>query len=434
MQIAALRPLAALFLIPAFYLLTLEQLKRAKTLTMLLGLLTLWMVIQLVPLPPPIWHNLPDREALAELDRLAGLEGAWRPISWVPARGWNALASLAVPVAALMLAFALRANTRMLLLIIVGVGLLDSALGLLQVISGRTSPLYYYAVTNRGLPVGIFANENHSAVLSAVVLLIVARLATTSKSAKEPAWLRLSYPPIFIVVLLSALVSGSRAGLVMSILALLSSSLMAWASFTASRRRKRRRKFERWIAARPRSLLLIFLGVIGLLILAFIGLERAPGFEDISSQNAFEDLRWRLWPSLEQMIGTHWLLGIGFGSFEELYHVYEPNALLIPSYVNQAHNDWAQLVVEGGLPALVLLALLLGWIAISFTRLLVRGEQSLMDLVFWGAVVAIFCAASIVDYPLRTAIFQSIGTWLLFAMALEEAEQPQSHKPKRATS
>ena len=434
MQIAALRPLAALFLIPAFSFLSFEQLKQAKTLVLLLALLTLWMAIQLVPLPPSVWQNLPDREALVALDDAAGLEGAWRPISWVPSRGWNALTSLVVPISALLIALAMRANARMLLLIIVGIGLLDSTLGLLQVIGVRSSPLYFYAITNRGLPVGIFANENHSAVLSAIVLLVVARLAATSKSEKEPAWLRLSYAPIFVIILLSALVSGSRAGLVMSVLALLAAALIAWTSVTASRRRRRQGHVEQWIATHPRSLLLIFLGVIGLLIAAFIGLERAPGFEDLFSQNAIEDIRWKLWPVLEQLIGTHWLFGIGFGSFEELYHINESNALLLPSYVNQAHNDWAQLVIEGGLPVVTLLVALFGWIVGSLGVLLNRSAQVLRDLVFWGAIVAILCAASIIDYPLRTPIFQIVGIWLLCALVLERSEQPQLDRSNRTTS
>ena len=432
-QIAALRPMAALFLLPALYFLNFEQLKRAKMLVLLFTLLMLWMIFQLVPLPPAMWQSLPGREALVELGRLAEFDQAWRPISWVPARGWNALASLVVPIVALLLALAMRANAWMLLLIIVGIGLLDSVLGLFQVISGRTSPLYFYAVTNRGLPVGIFANENHSAVLSALVLLVVAKLAATCKSAKEPAWLRLTYPPTFVVVLLSALVSASRAGLVMSVLALIAASFIAWASLTASRRRNKQGKLERWITSHPRSLLLAFLGVIGVLIASFIGLERAPGFEDIFSQNAFEDLRWRLWPLLEQMIGTHWLFGIGFGSFEEFYHIHEPNALLYASYLNQAHNDWAQFVIEGGLPAIALLAMLLGWIATSIGALLIRSQMPLRDLVFWGAIFAIFSATSIIDYPLRTGILQLVGTWLLLAIVLERSEQPRPKELKQAT-
>lgn len=421
-QIAALRPLAALLLIPALYYLSLVELRRAKALLLLLALTATWMALQLVPLPPTLWQSLPGRDLVADLDRLVGLEDSWRPISLVPSRGWNALASLIVPAAALLLALAMRASPRMLLLLVAGLGLFDALWGLLQVISGSSSPLYIYAVTNRGSPVGIFANENHSAVFSAIILLVIARLGVTAKALNEAAWLRLAYAPAYVIVLLSVLVSGSRAGLAMSILALGVSGLMAWLALASSRRSRRQGKLERWLAAHPRTLLAVFAAVIAALLGAFFGLERAPGFEDIFTKNPIEDLRWRLWPILEQMIGTYWLLGIGFGSFEEFYHIYEPTALLFPNYVNQAHNDWAQFVIEGGFPAFAILLALLGWTALSLRALLRHETFAIGRLVFWGAIIAILCAASIVDYPLRTPAFQLVATWLLLSLSLERAE------------
>ncbi len=419
-QIAALRPIAAIFLIPALYYLSLAHLRDAKMLCWLLGLLAAWMALQIVPLPPSVWQSLPGRDVIAGLDQAVGLEENWRPISFVPSRGWNALASLIVPVCALLLALSLRASPRVLLLLIAGVGLVDSLLGLLQVISGPSSPLHFYAITNRGSPVGLFANENHSAVFSSLVLIVIARLGATSKAIKEAAWQRLAYPPVFLVVLLSVLVSGSRAGLAMAILALLASGMVVWLARVPKKGKRRRAgAIEGWLVSHPRSLLVIFALVMAGVISAFFGLERAPGFEDIFTQNPFEDLRARLWPVLEQMIGTFWLLGVGFGAFEEFYHIYEPTALLLPNYVNQAHNDWAQLVIEGGLPATALLVALLSWTALSLLALLRCGSFGLGRLIFWGAILAILCAASIVDYPLRTPAFQLVGVWLLLALALE---------------
>jgi hypothetical protein len=327
-----------------------------------------------------------------------------------------------VPLAALLLALSTRANPRILLLLVAGLGLFDALLGLLQVISGRGSPLYFYAVTNRGSPVGIFANENHSAVFSAITLLMIARLGVTAKAVKEAPWLRLAYPPAFVIVLLAVLVSGSRAGLAVAILSLVASGIMVWLALASARSGRRGRRIEKWLAAHPRTLLLVFAGVIGGLLGAFFGLERAPGFEDIFTKNPIEDLRWQLWPLLEQMIGTYWLLGTGFGSFEEFYHIYEPTELLLPNYVNQAHNDWAQLVIEGGLPAIGILIVLIGWIAVSLRALLRAENFALGRLIFWGAAIAILCAASIVDYPLRAPVFQLVAVWLLLALALETSE------------
>ena len=238
-QIAALRPLAALFLVPAFYYLSLAHLREARVLVGLLGLLAVWLALQIVPLPPSVWQGLPGRDVIAELDRAVGLEDNWRPISFVPSRGWNALASLVVPAAALLLALSMRASPRMLLLLVASLGLFDALLGLMQVISGRGSPLYFYAVTNRGSPVGIFANENHSAVFSAITLLVIARLGATSKALKEAPWLRIAYPPAFVIVLLAVLVSGSRAGLAMAILSLIASGLMTWLALASARSGRR---------------------------------------------------------------------------------------------------------------------------------------------------------------------------------------------------
>ena len=421
-QISALRPLAAMFLIPALYYLRLEHLRDAKVLAILLGLLGIWMAIQLAPLPPSIWHSLPGRSIIAELDARIGPGDSWRPISWIPSRGWNALASMVVPATSLLIALSMRASPRMLLVCIAGLGVADAILDLLQAIGGRSSPLFFYSVTNRGSPVGIFANENHSAVFSAIALLVIARLAATAKKEKEPVWQRLSYPPSFLVVLLAALISGSRAGLVTATTAVLASVAIVWLSFSGTRGQERRGGIERWLADHPRTLLVCFVGVIAILFGSFFSLERAPGLEDVLAKNAFDDLRWQLWPTIEQMLGTHWLVGIGFGSFEEVYHIYEMNSLLLPSYVNQAHNDWAQLVVEGGLPTAILMIALLVWAASSLFALLRHGDSQLTSLTFWGATFAILCAASLVDYPLRTPIFQLVGVWLLWALAQESAK------------
>ncbi len=418
-QLIALRPLAALFLIPALYYLTLEQARKAYALLLILGLTAVWMAIQLMPLPPSVWQGLPYRDLVQELDLLTEAGEVWRPISWVPSRGWNALASLIVPAAALLLALAMRANWRVLLLLVAALGMMDALLGLAQLLSGRTSPLYFYAFTNRGSPVGIFANENHSAVFSAIALLVIVRVGTTLNAIKDPQWLRFAWPPAFLIVLLAILASNSRAGFLMAAVALFGSGLQFWLAATSRRKRAHQGKALQWLAQHPRVLLGLFtLLVIGLLT-AFYQMEQAPGLEGLIARDTFDDLRASLWPVLSQMMSAHFWFGIGFGSFEEVYHIYEPTALLLPTYVNQAHNDWAQLVIEGGVPAAILLLATLGWMAFRLLSFLRDGAAALPSVIFWGAVIAIICSASLVDYPLRSPIFQIILAWLLLSLALE---------------
>ena len=116
------------------------------------------------------------------------------------------------------------------------------------------------------------------------------------------------------------------------------------------------------------------------------------------------------------MLEGQWALGVGFGSFEQVYHIYEPSELLMPSYVNQAHNDWAQFTIEGGVLAGLLLTGLLVWMVRAIGTMLLHRTRR-VDAIFWMSIFAIVAAASLVDYPLRTPLFQLVTVWLLLALS-----------------
>lgn len=419
-QLAALRPLSALFLIPALYGLYKAQLQQARFLVILFAAFAAWMLIQLVPLPPGIWHALPGREPVVAMDAALGLQDLWRPIAMSPARGWNALASLVLPLAALLLALAAKADWRTLLLAVAALGAFDAILGLLQVASGPTSPLYFYAYSNRGSPVGIFANENHSAVFSACTLLVLTRLSIESLRNHDQGPVRIAYPAAFLLVLVAALVSGSRAGFAATFIALVGSGLMVWTSIEPTRKSSRSRQRRPRLQPGPR--LLVAIGVLVALSVpaAFFAFDRVPGFSSLLARDAFQDLRWAIWPTIMEMVRTYWTVGAGFGSFEEVYHIFEPTALLGPKYINMAHNDWAQLVLEGGIPAVIMLLSLLVWIARSIWQIDGSGHSAFPARIFWVALFAILALASVFDYPLRAPVFQLIAIWLLLALALEK--------------
>jgi O-antigen ligase len=418
-QNALLRPLMVLFLIPAFFHLRRAELKRVLPLVSLLGLLLAWMVIQLVPLPPSLWHGLPGRGVVTQLDHLAGLGDIWRPLSLAPFRGLNAALSMVVPISALLLAISMKIGPRTILLAIVIIGLIDATFGLLQVIGGPRSPLYLFAITSRGAPAGIFANENHSAVFSALVLLAIARLSHEARPSHDPAWLRLALAPAFVFVLLAVLVTGSRAGFAATLIALL-----AGAAMVLMKKRVRAVGIGMTVQRGPVQahsglLVLAFAAILAVVMGLFAWLQRTPALEDILAKSSFDDLRWSLMPLLSAMAGDHWLLGTGFGSFDAVYRFYEPTDLLHSRYVNHAHNDWAQLVIEGGLPAVLLILTGLAWLCRTLWITASRSEAAPGQIIFWVACLAILGAASFVDYPLRTPIFQCACIWLLTSLALE---------------
>lgn len=441
-QIAALRPLAALLLIPALCCISIEWLRRVRTPALFLAFLFAWMVVQIVPLPTAIWHSLPDRELVVGLDELSDLQNVWRPISLVPTRGVNALFSLVVPIAALLAAASFRLASRDLFVLIAGLGVADALLAFAQLFLGAHTSLYFYSVTNRGFAVGLFANENHSAVFSGIAMLAAVRLFVSVDTHRENAWLRMFGGVAFFFVFLAALVSGSRAGLVVGLLALISSILLTYFETSgpgiavrnpsqSNRAQPSAGFFARLfvkLLQDPKKLGVIFISAIIGFAAIFVLTGRAAGLEQALNQSAFEGLRWKLAPVLQAMAMKHWLVGTGFGSFEEVYHIYEPTGLLLSSYVNQAHNDWLQLVIEGGAPAILLLLSFLVW-AMSRVVAAAKGEmRPIAAYIFWGTVFLIIMVASIPDYPLRTPMFQAVGVWLVMALV---SESDGRAKPRR---
>lgn len=425
-QLIALRPLCAVFLAAAFYFGSRARFASVKPILWMFGLLAGWMTLQLIPLPPALWQSLPGRAPVAELDRALGLGDVWRPISMVPARGINSLAGLVVPVAALLLAAGLGARARTLLLAIAALGALDAVMAILQVAGGSGSKLYLYAITNRGAPVGLFANQNHSAVFSALSLVVVAYLAIDSGLARRAPWARAALGALFLLILMAALIGGSRAGLLATALALVASGFLLWQGLPARTRASRTETADSAFRIAPRWLALAAIVAVGSLVAAFVLLDRAPALESIVGRSQFEDIRWRLLPVLVDMMATYWFVGTGFGSFEEVYHIFEPHALMIPSYINQAHNDLAQLVIEGGLPAVAIaLAALLGF-AGAVARMARAPDIPVVRPVFWVAVAMILLSASLVDYPLRAPLFQLVAVWLAVALCRESARPVQT--------
>ena len=120
-----------------------------------------------------MWQGLPDRGDPARLDSVLGFQDVWRPLTLTPMRSWNALGSLVVPAAGLMLAVALRVSARVILRVIAGLGVLNGVLGLLQIATGKSSAFYFYELTNalrrhRELVYGTVLEEAPSAAESMV--------------------------------------------------------------------------------------------------------------------------------------------------------------------------------------------------------------------------------------------------------------------------
>jgi O-antigen ligase len=118
--------------------------------------------------------------------------------------------------------------------------------------------------------------------------------------------------------------------------------------------------------------------------------------------------------------------GTGFGSFEQVYRQYEDPLAVTQEYVNHAHNDYLQIVLELGAAGLLLLALFLAWWIFAAVRI----WRSPMSTPFSRAATiatAIVLAHSVVDYPLRTAAISVIFAASVGIMA----QHPRSASVRR---
>lgn len=416
-----LRPVAVIVLAIGLATLSREHIWRNRWLFILASAVVILVIAHLVSLPPALWQALPGRELVVAIDRLAGLEGIWRPLSLDPRGTWNAFWALTVPLAALVLAAQLDGrNQYRLLALLIALGLLSALIALLQILGSSNGPLYFYRITNFGQAVGLFANRNHQAVMLATLLPLIAAALTHKRSAASgfltSGKARLAafiLAALFLVPLI--LIAGSRAGLLALLLAIF---LSAWVvsqngiyAFIGERGRKIGRKPSwagmKWI---PWALLAGFLALIALTYYA----DRSIAIERFLERDAADDMRIKIVPLLVDLARLYSPLGSGIGSFESVFMVHEPDTLLAPQYVNHAHNEFLEIAITAGIPGIVLIVFAGVLVLAGMRRIaLSDGGQSAVGLGRAGfAVLFLFAIASAVDYPVRVP---SIQVWVTLA-------------------
>ena len=343
--------------------------------------------VQLIPLPPQVWTTLPGRAPVAEAYAAAGIALPWLPVSLAPGeteRLWLGL----LPAVALFLAVPrlARAERNRLLHLAVLLGVIDAVLGLGQIAGGPDSLLRFYATASRTDAVGFFANRNHHAAFLAVLVVLAGGLlvAHGHGSRAGPGWLAAAG----VLMLLGIAASGSRAGLALGLGACVG---VAWNVLAA-------RPTKRW----GRALLWGGLAAIPLLIgLAVFG----PAAVRSQTDAVAGDLRWQIARTTWQAVAEVFPVGAGLGSFERVYARVERSGDLIPAVVNNAHDDWLELVLEGGLPALLLLGAGLAYLIRETFAAGPRPDPSPSERAIRSATLAALwlCALhATVDYPLRT--------------------------------
>jgi hypothetical protein len=368
---------------------------------------------QLIPLPPWLWGAMPGREAIVDLLASADAPLSWRPISLIPAATERALLSLIPAVAVFLGALSLdREARRLLLLLAVAIGVVSAPIAMLQVLDGRDSAFYFFEFTNVGKGVGFFANANHFGAFE-YALLPLAAAALMEMRTRSLAFLLAVLGGVLPALLFGLALSGSRSAIVLGAASIVAAVPLLLGHDLAK-------------LGRYRTLALTA-GLALTLVPLMLGLGMLEILTRLATQDIAEDARWAIAASTWEGIWSYLPFGAGIGTFPSVYPFHERIVDLIPQFVNRAHDDGLETLLEGGIASLVLLIGFVVWLSLATRRALIgefaMGEYGLADRQAGAGVIVMWLLLlhSLWDYPLRTI---ALGTVFALCAALQFAPPP----------
>ena len=267
-----------------------------------------------------------------------------------------------------------------------------------------------------GTPFGPFINRNHFAgwmvmALPLVVGYACAVLAQTSPAGRRGVaatlrWCVTVEASRFLLLSFCALLmgmalvlTGSRSGIASFAIAMMVFAFLAGRQFRSRRSR------------------LVVAGALGMFVLgaiAWAGSDATIGRFLLARADSSGAGRVQAWQDTLRIIGDFPWFGTGVGTFGQAMLVYQTAGR--PVMYAQAHNDYLQVMAEGGVlvvaPAVVALVLVLA----TLRRRLAPGrEQSMTPWVRAGAVAGLagIAAQSLVEFSL-----QMPGNTVLFVLVL----------------
>jgi O-antigen ligase len=350
-------------------------------------------LVQLIPLPPEVWRALPGRAGFAEAT--FGAAQPWRSWAIVPSGAWNAASSLVVPAAVLVLMAGSADREREALpTVLLALIALSAFMGLVQFSGpGFNNP---FLNDSPGQVSGSFANRNHFALFLAMGCVLA-----PSWAFMDGARTRSRGPVavgLVLLFVLTILASGSRAGVLLGLLALAFGLSLAY------------RPLRRELRGRPRWVAPVIVGmvaaVIGTFVLLSFAADRASSINRIIAVDDVEEMRTRALPTVLTMVRDFFPAGAGFGGFDPLFRMYEPFDLLKLTYFNHAHNDLLEVVLDGGVAALLLLLAAIAWWARASMRVWRTGEAAPHPRL-GSALLLLVLLASAFDYPARTPMIMA---------------------------
>jgi O-antigen ligase len=327
------------------------------------------------------------------------------PLSLAPEKTLSAL--LALLPAAAMFALLLRSPLEKpghIALAAVLATFVSVLVSVMQLTQG--SAWYPYSITSHGSAVGLFANSNHFAALILVSMPLMVSLVADlmNRSGKKRPHERL--PGLVAlgvgatIVLIAMVLNNSFA------IFLLGGPIIAASALILLPPRRVR-------VGRLASLVVLTLAA-GAAALATIGSDRLTR---LAGQASVVE-RQQIWETSTQLALKYFPVGSGLGSFDGVYHLEERPDAVAREYVNHAHNDFLELIIELGLPGVLLIVAFLIWWLVQFVAIWSSSHSP--PIARAATLVSLsLMLHSLVDFPLRPAALLA-----LFASAIALMAKP----------
>ena len=365
----------------------------------------LLVLLQLIPLSPALWRDLPGREPVVLGYASLGYPLPWLPLSIAPEKTVQSAFGIIPPLAAMLAVITLRAHRERWIAGAVILGALGSVLlGAMQAASpGPEAWVYIYKYTSPGA-VGFFSNRNHMATLLLAAIPFAAALFAAGHPQLRSRTVAVAMVALggggLLLIVVGLVLNGSLAALALAAPVIAFSALPVPAGW-------RYRRLLVPIAA------LAFVAAVAVLATSWIG-SAAP--VNVQTDSLYS--RGQIWALTLRAVASHFPLGTGLGSFTGVYALNEDPAATTVAWVNHVHNDYLELLLETGVPGLLLMIAFLAWFVLQTMRVWNSPFASLFGKAATIAAAAML-AHSIVDYPLRTT-----GLAVLFGACLGMMAQP----------
>lgn len=351
--------------------------------------------LQAVPLPIGLWALLPGRQSI-QLNLQTYADLPWLPLSIAPQETLISVLSFLPPLAGYLLAVNARDSSwRMLGHTLLIFGLLTIALQLLQTTGG----FFPYGQTQIDFTAGFQANRNAQ---GDILMMLMALLASRPRGELKARLYAQQQIALALCILVAAIFTGSRAGIFITAVPLV------WLLWSVAQ--------ELGFSIRSILLSVTVLVVSGAGLFIVLMKSSVPFANVMSRFGIGSDGRTNyIWPDSQYAVEQFWPLGSGAGTFMTAFRLFETQESIIHSAANRAHNEALEVMIESGLPGVVLVAIIVLAVFWRAAGEIVMGASvaARRRAVAVLMVSALLVLHSAVDYPMRSMSIATLWAVML---------------------